>query len=217
MFSEVVSGLELADLQLTRGGLVVPLTAAQTLTTSDDQTYTLGNLLSLTNLPGKYELNLQAIGSGVADAAGSALSAGTFEAWRVLLRVDLDRDDDVDGFDFLKWQRNFGLTGADPIDGDSTGDGNVDSADLADWESGYGSVLPPTPTVGSFDGAGAASFAALQSAHAAFLGTTDNSLTFTGLSGVITPTQFHREPRHHLLEPWIAGRRQRRLGLDREY
>ena len=82
------------------------------------------------------------------------------------------------------------MTGADPIDGDSTGDGNVDGDDLADWEAGYGSSLPPTPLVDSFDGTGAANFAALQAAHAAFLGTTDTSLTFTGVSGVITPTQF---------------------------
>ena len=86
LFSEQVSNLDIDDLLLTRGGLVVPLTASQTLTTSDNQTYTLGNLLSLTDLPGAYELSLPAIGSGVVDAAGNLLSVGSFGAWRVLLR-----------------------------------------------------------------------------------------------------------------------------------
>ena len=190
VFSEVVSYFDIADLVLTRGGLVVPLTASQTLTTSDNQTYTLGNLLGLTNIPGKYELSLPAIGSGIDDAAGNLLPVGNYRTWEVLLKLDLDEDHDVDGFDFLKWQINFGLTGADPIDGDSTGDGLVGDADRLDWEAGFGTAIPFAPQVDSFDGAGAANFAALEAAHDTFIGTPDNSLTFTGISGVITPTQF---------------------------
>jgi hypothetical protein len=54
----------------------------------------------------------------------------------------------------------------------------------------YGSSLPPKPVLSTFDGANATTFATLQSQHAGFLGTPQNSLTFTGLSGVISPTQF---------------------------
>ncbi|MCH7753099.1 MAG: PEP-CTERM sorting domain-containing protein [Planctomycetes bacterium] len=39
-----------------------------------------------------------------------------------------DFDIDVDGFDFLKWQRGFGTI--------------YDATDLADWEANYGAVAP---------------------------------------------------------------------------
>jgi hypothetical protein len=41
---------------------------------------------------------------------------------------DIDEDGDVDGYDFLEWQRGFG----------GTYDGNY----LADWEANYGTVAP---------------------------------------------------------------------------
>ncbi len=45
---------------------------------------------------------------------------------------------DVDGRDFLLWQRNFGRTDALPTDGDATGDMMVNGDDLARWQSNYG-------------------------------------------------------------------------------
>ncbi|WP_428306634.1 dockerin type I domain-containing protein [Lacipirellula sp.] len=57
---------------------------------------------------------------------------------------DFDGDGDVDGADFLTWQRGFGLTGQpNATTGDANGDGNVDAADLALWKSHFGG--PPTP------------------------------------------------------------------------
>ncbi len=45
--------------------------------------------------------------------------------------ADFDADGDVDGGDFLSWQRNFGtLVGATRADGDANGDGTVDDDDL---------------------------------------------------------------------------------------
>jgi subtilisin family serine protease len=70
---------------------------------------------------------------------------------------DADGDGDVDGNDFLAWQRNLGKTsGATQAQGDSTGDGKVDAADLAMWKGEHGSstgavVIPDT---GDFDGDG---------------------------------------------------------------
>ncbi|NOZ39392.1 MAG: hypothetical protein GXP24_04100 [Planctomycetes bacterium] len=53
--------------------------------------------------------------------------------------ADFDSDGDVDGSDFLAWQRGFGLlVGATPSDGDATGDGAVDGDDLTIWETDYG-------------------------------------------------------------------------------
>lgn len=53
--------------------------------------------------------------------------------------ADFDGDGDVDGTDFLIWQRGFGLSGqADNMNGDANADGVVDSADLAIWQSQNG-------------------------------------------------------------------------------
>jgi hypothetical protein len=54
--------------------------------------------------------------------------------------ADFDRDGDVDGGDFLTWQRGLGLTtGAESVDGDANGDLAVDALDLDVWKSGFGS------------------------------------------------------------------------------
>ena len=52
---------------------------------------------------------------------------------------DFDEDGDVDGRDFLAWQRGFGITsGATPSQGDSNSDGKVDQKDLQQWRAEYG-------------------------------------------------------------------------------
>jgi hypothetical protein len=65
--------------------------------------------------------------------------------------ADFDGDGNVDGRDFLAWQRGFGLTsGALPEQGDANGDGAVNAADLDFWSAQYGSEplsalrLPPS-------------------------------------------------------------------------
>ncbi len=55
--------------------------------------------------------------------------------------ADFDNDGDVDGADFLAWQRGFG-TGTTNAEGDADGDGDVDAADLAEWRGEYGSPAP---------------------------------------------------------------------------
>ncbi len=63
--------------------------------------------------------------------------------------ADFDMDGDVDGKDFLTWQRGFGIDdgSAQPGDGDATGDGNVNAADLGVWQSTYGSGALPATSV----------------------------------------------------------------------
>jgi hypothetical protein len=52
---------------------------------------------------------------------------------------DFDDDDDVDGADFLAWQRGLGMPGsAATADGDADGDQDVDAADLAMWKTNFG-------------------------------------------------------------------------------
>ncbi len=80
-FSKPVTGLVLDDLSLTLNGGGNLLTASQTLTTSDGENYTLGNLASLTDYPGTYLFTLTAAGSAISDSAATAFAtdaAGSF-------------------------------------------------------------------------------------------------------------------------------------------
>ena len=52
--------------------------------------------------------------------------------------ADFDNDSDIDGNDFLIWQRNVGITtGATHDQGDASGNGAVDHDDLVIWQSSY--------------------------------------------------------------------------------
>ena len=50
--------------------------------------------------------------------------------------ADFDSDADVDGTDFLTWQRGVGI-GSTLAEGDASGDRLVDSLDLAEWKTQY--------------------------------------------------------------------------------
>ena len=55
--------------------------------------------------------------------------------------ADFDTDVDVDGKDFLSWQRGFGIAGSAILaNGDANNDDDVDSVDLAYWESLFGAT-----------------------------------------------------------------------------
>ncbi len=57
---------------------------------------------------------------------------------------DFDEDGDVDGRDFLAWQRGFGITnGAAPSQGDANSDGKVNGLDLQQWRTDYGTTSAP--------------------------------------------------------------------------
>ena len=59
-------------------------------------------------------------------------------------KADFDSDGNVDGSDFLSWQRGYGLEdGASRADGDSNADGKVDSTDLLNWQFQFGDSEPP--------------------------------------------------------------------------
>lgn len=71
---------------------------------------------------------------------------------------DFDSDGDVDGSDFLAWQRGFGTLAASKSDGDANSDGNVNTVDLAMWQSAYGDVSTlAASSTGGDDGQFAAS------------------------------------------------------------
>lgn len=66
--------------------------------------------------------------------------------------ADFDGDNDIDGADYLTWQRNLGVTGTGTLaTGDANGDTNVNAADLAIWQTQFATATPvagavPEPT-----------------------------------------------------------------------
>jgi hypothetical protein len=82
--------------------------------------------------------------------------------------ADFDGDADVDGEDFLIWQRGVGLTGqTDNSNGDADGNGTVEGADLNLWTDQFGSGVAvgpagavPEPTSLALLAAGAAALTA---------------------------------------------------------
>lgn len=54
--------------------------------------------------------------------------------------ANFDLNAAVDGFDFLAWQRGFGLGIAGKIDGDATGDGVNNGLDFTAWKAGFGTI-----------------------------------------------------------------------------
>ena len=56
--------------------------------------------------------------------------------------ADFDTDGDIDGRDFLLWQRGFGTPNASKYDGDADDNDDVDSLDLGIWQSQFGSPAP---------------------------------------------------------------------------
>lgn len=75
------------------------------------------------------------------------------ENWRGLVlatpiySADFDDDGDVDGRDFLIWQRGFGLTRQqDNALGDANFDGRIDGEDLEVWQQQYGSGMQVVAT-----------------------------------------------------------------------
>lgn len=83
-FSGPVTGFDLSDLSLKRdGGVNLLLGSSATLTTTDNITWTLGNLGSLTSATGNYVLTLTAAGSGITDNLNQTLALDASDSWSV--------------------------------------------------------------------------------------------------------------------------------------
>ena len=142
-FSEAVLGFDLGDLQLTLNSVSLPLQGA-TLTTSDQQNWTLGNLSAATSAIGNYQLTLTATGSGITGLGGNALVVGANVTWQTVqpLAGDFNLDTLVDDLDLNIWMANFGVTsGATFQMGDANHDGAVNGLDLDLWAATKGMVL----------------------------------------------------------------------------
>ncbi|MCA9259999.1 MAG: hypothetical protein KDA61_12395 [Planctomycetales bacterium] len=71
----------------------------------------------------------------------NGVDIGAYEA-QAAPSADFDSDGDVDGADFLTWQRGFGTLSAAKMDGDADNDADVDADDLAVWQTQFGSEPP---------------------------------------------------------------------------
>jgi ELWxxDGT repeat protein len=82
-FDQPAYGMFAWKLSLTRDGSPVSIPGAATFTTSDNQTYTLGNLGSTLATPGNYQMTILADAS-ITDAAGNVLATGDTTSFQVL-------------------------------------------------------------------------------------------------------------------------------------
>jgi hypothetical protein len=70
---------------------------------------------------------------------GDLGTPGVFAASEPTDDADFDNDNDVDGNDFLIWQRGVGIGNSNAA-GDADGSGTVDGGDLAVWRSQFGAA-----------------------------------------------------------------------------
>ena len=81
-------------------------------------------------------------GVGFDRVGNGRIDLGAFEVQDATTSsADFDEDGDIDGSDFLAWQRGFGTPAPTTADGDADGDGDVDAADLGVWGNQFGT--PP--------------------------------------------------------------------------
>jgi hypothetical protein len=119
-----------------------------TWTYRSNATYGNSYVSSIITSPGSYTLNL-AIGALATPGTypivvmyagdGEACTVTGFNLNAILPPVDdadFDNDGDVDGRDFLTWQRGYG-TGTNNSTGDANGSGTVNGADLTIWQGQY--------------------------------------------------------------------------------
>ncbi len=97
VFSEKVTGFDLAHVSLTRDGGPNLLTAAQTFGSNDQRTWILGNLAGLTAPEGTYTLTVNP--AGITDLAGNQLAAAASDTWTVATFLYVSVGDLRIGFD----------------------------------------------------------------------------------------------------------------------
>lgn len=90
---------------------------------------------------GEFTVELPALNAGLVWDDSNLLGNGELSVVAAVIEenADFDEDGDVDGRDFLIWQRGYSESGTALFaDGDANGDGNVNGTDLAIWQAQYG-------------------------------------------------------------------------------
>jgi len=94
-------------------------------------------------LPGSFEIDFFRAADGSSLPEGIRIVSeitGYVYTEAALSPGDFDSDGDVDGADFLKWQRYFGSTSE--LDADGNGNGIIDAADYTIWQDNFGTGQP---------------------------------------------------------------------------
>jgi hypothetical protein len=129
------------------------LSGSQTLTLIDNRTLqAVTGFFEESSTGDLYEEGSQLYGTGfdgtvtISYAGSSGIGSADNDVVLKLLAdnaesADFDNDGDVDGADFLTWQRNVSTaSGASIEDGDANGDGAVDGDDLEVWTGQFGAA-----------------------------------------------------------------------------
>ena len=118
------------------------------------------------------------------------MDIGAFEVQVAALpSADFDTDNDIDGKDFLSWQRGYGTTVPNGTiqDGDANNDLGVDAQGLGIWQEQFGTT--PVAAVAS-------ETSTLSGTSRTFLGEVDSAIVMLALGGNISqPTEiFDHQP-----------------------
>jgi hypothetical protein len=97
------------------------------------------DLLDFGSLDGSFNVMLPGLDLGLAWDASDFTTTGVLSVVAdIVENADFDGDGDVDGRDFLIWQRGFGLNEQEDSSlGDANGDGDINGIDLAIWETQF--------------------------------------------------------------------------------
>jgi hypothetical protein len=100
------------------------------------------DLLDFGSLTGSFNVMLPGLDAGLVWDVSAFGTDGVLSVIAEIVEdADFDGDGDVDGRDFLIWQRGFGLTEQEDNSlGDANGDGDINEADLVIWQTQY--VVP---------------------------------------------------------------------------
>jgi hypothetical protein len=96
-------------------------------------------LFGFASASGDFSFSLPSLDVGLSWDTSDLLATGELSVVESIIEdADFDGDGDVDGRDFLIWQRGFGLSEQENNSlGDANGDGNVNEGDLAIWQMQY--------------------------------------------------------------------------------
>ncbi|MEO2047541.1 MAG: hypothetical protein ABGX16_13325 [Pirellulales bacterium] len=98
------------------------------------------------NTNSDVDVNSGPTNSFVSQGVPPTIDIGAFELDSLASSADFDGDGAIDGYDFLTWQRGFGIPVPDATqsDGDANHDQTVDGADLTVWQDQFGlaTLLP---------------------------------------------------------------------------
>jgi hypothetical protein len=96
-------------------------------------------LFGFASASGAFSFALPSLDVGLSWDTSELLATGELSVIESIIEdADFDGDGDVDGRDFLIWQRGFGLTEQENNSlGDANGDGDVNEGDLAIWQTQY--------------------------------------------------------------------------------